>query len=372
MSIFSRRDVLAGVALLCAAILPSGAIAADPTPLKIGVLPYVDYQLLYVSHEKGFDKELGYDLQFTQFALEPQATRGLVRGDIDIAQGAIGSLLSQLPERPDLRVALSGALYRGFAFIIRSDSKLKTYPELFAELGDHQKALDAVIDEMIQSQLLTTESSFQGTIAGLVAEGGHNYSELNVLNFAEASQAGAAFVRGTGDIFLGGTAQTTRLMEELSGYKVLIENEQMGAPGLWYSNAYVTEAYLKDHRQQLLDLTAIWQRTVRYMNAYPDEAFAIMADKLGPQTGSVWTVEDLKNEVPRLTYFPTTEEAKTLVFDLNSPASWKAVTDFQFEQAKLLGTDLSAVNADDFIVQDEIFAEFLANPTLQAYVDAPF
>ena len=31
------------------------------TPLKVGVLPYLDYHLFYVAHEMGFDKELGYD-----------------------------------------------------------------------------------------------------------------------------------------------------------------------------------------------------------------------------------------------------------------------------------------------------------------------
>ena len=67
------------------------------TPLKVGVLPYLDYHLFYVAHEMGFDKELGYDMSFTKFPLEPNETQSLARGDIDIAQGAIGSLVSQLP-----------------------------------------------------------------------------------------------------------------------------------------------------------------------------------------------------------------------------------------------------------------------------------
>lgn len=363
------------LALIMVSLLlaPTASTAqSNLTELNIGVLPYLDYQILYVADEMGFDSELGYEFSFTQFPLEPNETRALVRGDIDIAQGAIGSLVSQLPARPDLRVVVSGAQYKGFAFIIRKDSDIKTYSELFAELGDHQQALEAVVDQMIGRELLTTESSYRATIAGLAAEGGHAYDELKVQNFAEATQAATAFIRGTGDIYLGAVAQTERLINQMDGYEILIQNEEMGAPGLWYSNIYVTDAYLQENRRQLVELTAIWQRTVRYMNEHTDEAYAIILEHLNPQTAGAMTVEDLKNQIPRTTFFPTTEEAAELVFDESSPSSWRALVNYQFEQAEILGTDLSNVSADDFIAQDEIFAEFLADDALQAFVNAPF
>lgn len=348
------------------------ATDGDLTPLRVGVLPYLDYHLFHVAHEMGFDKELGYDMSFTKYPLEPNETQSLARGDIDIAQGAIGSLVSQLPSQQNLRVFLSLSQYKGFAFVVREDSGLKTYKEYLDELGDADEAREAVVAEMVGKSLLTTESSYQATIAGLMDEGGKNYSDLNVQNFAEASQGAAAFIQGTGDIYLGAVAQTVKLVDQMDGYEVLIQDEEMGAPGLWYSNAYVTQDYLDEHRQQLVDVTAIWYRTTRYVGENPDEAYAIILKTLNPDTASNMTVDDLKSQIPETTYFPTAEEAQELTFNDDAELSWKRLTDYQFEQAEALGTDLNGITPDEFIVQDEIFDEFMADEKLQDYVNAAF
>lgn len=379
-----HRVVRAAVGVIAAAALAvglgacaspaggSGSGDSDLTPLKVGVLPYLDYHLFYVAHEMGFDKELGYDMSFTKYPLEPNETQSLVRGDIDIAQGAIGSLVSQLPAQPDLRVFLSLSQYKGFAFVVREDSGMKTYADFLDELGDPEEAREAVVEQMVGKSLLTTESSYRATIAGLMDEGGKTYDDLNVQNFAEASQGAAAFIQGTGDIYLGAVAQTVRLVDQMDGYEILIQDEEMGAPGLWYSNAYVTQDYLDENRQQLVDITAIWYRTMRYVAEYPDEAYQIILKTLNPATASNLTVDDLKNQIPTTTYFPTAEEAAELTFNDASDLSWKALTDYQFAQAEALGTDLSGVTPDEFIVQDEIFDEFMADKQLQDYVNAPF
>ena len=362
---------LAAASIVALSLAPVSVHAETNIPVKVGVLPYLDYQLFYVAHEKGFDHQLGYDLSFTTFPLEPNETRALIRGDIDIGQGAIGSLISQLPARPDLRVVMSGAQYKGFAFIVRKDSALKSFDELNKTLNNEEAARKAVVEEMAGKSLLTTESSYRATIAGLMSEGGKNYSDLKVQNYAEAAQAATAFIRGTGDIYLGAVAQTIKLVDQM-GYKVLIQNQQMGAPGLWYSNAYVTQDYLDKHEKLLVDFTAIFQRAVRFTTEKPDEAYPIILKYLNPQTGGSATVDDLKNQIPRTTYFPTTEEAKSMVYSANSEANWKHLVDYQYVQAKALGTDLSKVSGDQFVVQDKIFNKFLSDADLQKYVAAPF
>jgi len=225
---------------------------------------------------------------------------------------------------------------------------------------------------MVGKSLLTTESSYRATIAGLMDEGGKNYDDLNVQNFAEASQGAAAFIQGTGDIYLGAVAQTVKLVDQMEGYEVLIQDEEMGAPGLWYSNAYVTQGYLDENYQQLIDVTAIWYRTARYVAENPDEAYPIILKTLNPDTASNLTVDDLKSQIPDTTYFPTAEEAQELTFNDDTEMSWKKLTDYQFEQAEALGTDLSGITSDEFIVQDEIFDEFMADDKLQDYVNADF
>lgn len=340
--------------------------------LKVGVLPYLDYHAFGVAHEMGFDKELGYNLKFTSYPLEPNETKSLVRGDINIGQGAIGSLVPQLQAQPNLRVFLSLSQYKGFAFVVRDQDGFKTYEELLAELGDPDKARTAVIDQMKGKKLVTTASSYKATIAGLMEEGGADVSDLDLADFQEAAQGAAAFIRGEGDIYLGAVAQTVKLIKQLKGYEVLIQNEAMGAPGLWYSNAYVTDDYLKSHRQELVDLSAIWYRTMRYMREQPDAAYKTVLKTLNPATASNLTIDDLKSQIPETTFFPTAEEAASLTYADDSELNWKALTTYQFDQASKLGTKLDKVTPDDFVVQQQIFDEFMKDQKLQDYVNADF
>ena len=104
----------------------------------------------------------------------------------------------------------------------------------------------------------------------------------------------------------------------------------------------------------------------------PDEAYPIILKTLNPDTASNLTVDDLKSQIPDTTYFPTAEEAQELTFNDDTEMSWKKLTDYQFEQAEALGTDLSGITSDEFIVQDEIFDEFMADDKLQDYVNADF
>jgi ABC-type nitrate/sulfonate/bicarbonate transport system substrate-binding protein len=373
----SRWLVAAVVGMLASTALGacgsgSSSGASSLKDLNVGVLPYLDYHAFHVAHEKGFDKDLGYNLKFTQFPLEPSETKALVRGDIDIAQGAIGSLVPQLQSQPNLRVFLSLSQYKGFAFVVRDKDHFTTYKEHLDKLGDPGAARKAVIDQMKGKRLVTTASSYKATIAGLMSEGGADIKDLNVVDFQEAAQGAAAFIRGEGDIYLGAVAQTVKLVEQMAGYKVLIQNEAMGAPGLWYSNAYVTDDYLKSHRQQLLDLTAIWYRTMNYMQAKPDDAYKIVLKTLNPATASNLTVDDLKNQIPKTTYFPTAKEAADLTYAKDSALNWRSLTGYQFQQASQLGTPVGKVTPDEFIVQEQIFDEFMKDKKLQDYVNASF
>lgn len=339
--------------------------------LKVGVLPYLDYQAWYVAHEQGFDKDLGYNLEFTKFPLEPNETKSLARGDIQIGQGAIGSLIPQLPSQKDLKVFLSLSQYKGFAFLVRKEDGFKTYEEELARLKDPAAARQSVVAQFKSKDLVTTASSYKATISALLTENGSSLDDIKLSNFQEAAQGAAAFIRGTGDIYLGAVAQTVRLLKE-PDYEVLIKDAEMGPPGLWYSNAYVTDSYLQKNRQQLLDLTAIWYRTMRYMQEATDAAYESILKELNPATASNLTVADLKDQIPAFTEFPTAEQATKLTYGAESPAYWKTMTEYLFEQNQKLGTELDGITAESFVVQEELFNEFMKDAKLQDYVAKPF
>jgi NitT/TauT family transport system substrate-binding protein len=340
--------------------------------LKIGVLPYLDYQPFYLAKEQGFDKDLGYDLEFTKFPLEPDQTKVLARGDIDVGQGAIGSLIPQLPSQKDLKVVLNLSQYKGFAFVVRKDGNLKSYQEMLAANGgDGAAARKGTVEQFRGKEVVTTASSYKATIDGLLTENGLSSNDIKMTNFQDAAQGAAAFLRGTGDIYLGAVAQTVRLLKE-PDYEVMIKDAEMGPPGVWTSNAYVTESYLQANRQQLLDLTAIWYRTVRYMREQPDKAYEQILKYLNPATASNLTVEDLKNQIPTFTEFPTAAETEDLVYGADSTTNWQRMTSYLLEQNARGGADLQGVSPKQFVVEEELFDEFMKNAKLQDYVSKPF
>jgi ABC-type nitrate/sulfonate/bicarbonate transport system substrate-binding protein len=350
----------------------AGTGSGEVKTLKVGVLPYLDYQAFYLAKEQGFDKELGYNLEFTKFPLEPNETKALARGDIQIGQGAIGSLIPQLPAQKDLKVFLSLSQYKGFAFVVRKKDGFKTFEdELAAHNGDADAARKAIVSQFKGKDVVTTASSYKATIAALLGENDSSLKDIKLTNFQEASQGAAAFIRGTGDIYLGAVAQTVRLLK-MPEYQVFIKDAEMGPPGLWYSNAYVTDKYLQENRQQLLELTAIWYRTMRYMKEDTDKAYEQILKFLNPATASNMTVADLKEQIPAFTEFPTVDEAKKLTFATDSAANWKPMTEYLFEQNAKLGTKLDGITPEQFVVQEELFNEFLADKKLQEYVNKPF
>lgn len=350
----------------------SAAETEEAKSLTIGVLPFLDYQPWYVAHELGLDKELGYDFQFKEFPLEPSEVQAMVRGDVQIGQGAIGSIIPLLPERPDLRVMLSESQFRGFAFVARK-GKYKNYEEFFEELGNPKAARTATIKQFKGQNLVTIESSFKATIAATLEEAGLSYDDIDVTNFDESATAAVAFIRGEGDLFMGGLPETVKLVKEHPDeYEVVIGAEDMGPPGLWFSNAFVTEEYLQQNREQLLDLTAIWYRTMRYIKEQPAKTYPILVRELNKQSSEELKQADIEDLVPDFTYFPTSEEAKEKTYSPSSTGYWKKAAEYLVAANETQGTvDKGSVDVNTFVVQEELFNEFLEDEELVDYVNAP-
>ncbi|MBS1881945.1 MAG: ABC transporter substrate-binding protein [Actinobacteria bacterium] len=350
----------------------SSSEGGETQSVTLGVLPFLDYQPWYVAHELGLDKELGYDLQFKQFPLEPNEVQAMVRGEVQIGQGAIGSVIPLLPERPDLRVFLNLTQFKGFAFVVRKGA-YENYEEFAKELGNEKAARTATMKQFEGQDVVTIESSFKATIAAALEEAGLTYSDIKVTNFSESAAAAIAFIRGEGDIFMGGLPETVKLVKEHpEEYEILIGAEHMGPPGLWFSNAFVTESYLKENREQLLALTAIWYRTMRYLKEDKAKTYPILAAELNKASSGELSTAEIENLVPDFTYFPTSEEAKEKIYTPSSPSYWKTGTEYLVASNEKQKTiEPGSVSVEEFVVQEELFNEFLKDKKLVDYVNAP-
>lgn len=346
--------------------------STEPTSLTVGVLPFLDYQPWYVASALGLDKEQGIELQFKTFPLEPNEILAVARGDIQIGQGAIGSLIPAIPQRDDLRIFLSEAQFKGFAFVGRS-GEIKTFDDFVNEGMSADDAQMATIQQFKGKEIVTIKSSFGATINATLEEADLKPNDVTILNFQDSPSAAVTYIRGTGDIFMGGLPETVKLLKQSGDkYLTVIGAEDMGPAGLWYSNAYVTQGYLDENREQLVKLSAVWYRAMRYIREQPDETYPIMVEKLNAQGGSGLTVADVKELIPEFTFFPTSDEAAALTYDSASTAYWKVLTDYLIPQNEKSGTiPVGSVDADVIIVQEQLFGELQANTALMDWINSP-
>ena len=378
---------LTALVLLAAAVLAVGAAgcgssdtssstasptSSEPTKLTLGVLPFLDYQPWYVASDLGLDKEQGLELQFKTFPLEPNEVLAVARGDIQIGQGAIGSLIPALPQRPDLRIFLSEAQFKGFAFVGRS-GEIKTFDDFVNEGMSAADAQAATIQQFKGKEIVTIKSSFGATIDATLAEAGLKPSDVKILNFQDSPSAAVTYIRGTGDIFMGGLPETVKLLKQSGDkYVTVIGAQDMGPAGLWYSNAYVTQDYLDANHDQLVKLAAVWYRAMRYLQEQPDETYPIMVKELNAQGGSGLTVADVKELIPQFTYFPTLDEAGSLTYEPSSTGYWKTTADYLIASNEKSGTiEAGSVNADTIIVQEQLFRDLQADTALMDWINSP-
>lgn len=350
----------------------SSSTSTAPTKLVVGVLPFLDYQPWYVASALGLDKQQGFELEFKTFPLEPNEILALARGDLQIAQGAIGSLIPQIPQREDLRVFLSEAQFKGFAFVGR-EGQIKTFDDFVSEGMSAADAQKATVQQFKGKQIVTIKSSFGATIDATLELAGVQPSDVKILSFQDSPGAAVTYLRGTGDIFMGGLPETVKLLKHSGGkYVTVIGAQDMGPAGLWYSNAYVTQAFLDEQHDQLVKLSAVWYRTMRYLKEQPDKAYPIMVDKLNAQGASGVTLADVKELIPAFAYFPTLDEAATLTYDPASPGYWKTLADYliaQNEKSKTIPA--GSVVADTIIIQEQIFDELQADSALVDWINSP-
>ena len=73
------------VALLAAAAAALSAQAAEPTPIKIGVLRIASQAPFFMGVERGYFAEAGIDAELVFFDAAVPATLAIASGDVDIA-----------------------------------------------------------------------------------------------------------------------------------------------------------------------------------------------------------------------------------------------------------------------------------------------
>lgn len=82
-----RTALAIGLAL---ALLPASLLAAEPTKVRLGLLPLALHQLpVMVANDKGFYEQERLDVELTIFKGGSEVAPALINGNIDVAQGVV-------------------------------------------------------------------------------------------------------------------------------------------------------------------------------------------------------------------------------------------------------------------------------------------
>ncbi len=354
-----------------------GAMATQELKVvRMGVLPYFDYQPFVGAHAIGLDKELGIDLNLIPFPNENSGIRALVNNSIDICEGSVNVIPNIIPQTPELRVFLNITQFKGFVVVGRKQDvaggSLKTFDTLLQETGSFESAQREVFAQMKGKTFCLNRASYEGITSAMLENADLTLNDVRILDFADDAKAAAAFLRGEGDFYYGSLPQEIRLLKE-PDYVAVAGNEAIGPAGLWFSNAFAMKDYLEGNMDTILRLAAIHYRTVRYMHEQPDKVLPAMVEFLNRTAASNLTVEDAKNLIMNFEDFATLERSKTTVYGgPDSVNYWKTSVDYYINQNVKTGNlQEGAVKAEDFVLQEQIFNMLLQNQELVDWINKP-
>ncbi len=347
---------------------PNGAKELEK--VKIGALPYFDYTLLIAAKGVGLDKEMGLDFEIIPFPLENVAVQALVNGSIDVAQGAIASFYPVWPQTPELRVFLNNDQTKAFTIIARAKSGIKSFAEMLEEHnGNYEEARKETLAQMKGKTLATLESVYLGTINSALTTGGLEKTDITVMNFANDGQANAAFQAGEADLYMGGMNNTLLLLEKPDEYIALAMGDQLGIGGFWLSGSGTTEKFLTERKDTVLKLMAVHYRAAELLKKEPEKFVPHQLDYLREHASSDLTLKQGIVAMQEMVDFQTLDASKETIYNKESPLYWKNYADYYLQQNYESGAiPRGSIDLDKFVVQENLFFEFLEHSDLVDYV----
>jgi NitT/TauT family transport system substrate-binding protein len=129
-------SVLATFLTACAGLLCAGLAAAQPIPVRIGVIPVIGAAPIFVANGEGWLKEAGLNPTFTTFESGPNMIQALASGTIDVYVAGIAPLAVARTKGIDVRVVAATAIEE---MVFVAGPKLAPY---FANGADKAKAFE--------------------------------------------------------------------------------------------------------------------------------------------------------------------------------------------------------------------------------------
>jgi ABC-type nitrate/sulfonate/bicarbonate transport system substrate-binding protein len=364
--------VLALVALIATAQATSKtsreAVGAQTTPVKMAIGPYLDYIPWIIAGELGVDEEFGLDISTVTLQTPQLAGPQLRRGDLDVAYSCQACNFPILKQIPDLRDWLITNQFKGFAVIGRK-GKTQTY-EQFAKGSSQLAARRSTLRQFIGREFVMVTANFRALLEGAMKEVGLDPAQVKIVDFADDSKAALAYIRGTGDYYIGSLPQETKMLQDYPDRFIKVGgHEILGPGGLWYSTAIALQGWLDENRETALKLLGVWYRTMRYLREQPNTTVPLMTKLINERVAAKFKPETVRFLITNLIAFNTLKEAQATTFNSKSTAYHiRSVNHYAKGNAKVLPADYTARK---YFVEDTWFKRFAARKDLVALVNRP-
>lgn len=343
------------VVLVCSiTVLPVGA-QEELVKVRYGVSPFQDTLLPVLGEEMGWYEEEGLDVEFVVLGWT-EVQEALAAGEVDVAINNETSVIATNQNFNFVYWYGFNIFTEGAALMGRPE--YKTADELEAEGMTREEAIQAAVEQLVGKSVVTTGNTDMeqavlsaATNAGLVAGTDFTIIDLN------PDEGLAAFLSGTGDFYLGGLAQRTRLTAE--GMKPIVTGAELAPPPI--NGIITTPAYAAENQDVLVKLLHVWFRIVNYVEENTEEGGQVILDILNEQTGSNMTIENFTTFWQNYEHYPLNpEQIERDILSEDGYAYWRNrwdVTNTYF--VEVTGTLDEPVDPEGVFLMEEAHAAYL-------------
>ena len=340
------------------------------TKVRIGVPPYSMYQIFYAAKDLGIAKEFGLELEIREFTATLPAVQALIRDDLDISGNCIAEHLVALKGAPMVKSFSTVGFFKGFIFVGRKD-KIKPISELTKEMGP-EKAKEYRLNEFKGKEFAIIPQR-KPLILDAIAQVGLTADDVKFLQFADDQKAATAFIKGSGDFYIGSLPQEERLLKMSDQFVNAGGSEVLGPGGLWYDTMVTTDKFIIGKRETALRTIAMLYRAIRLWDQDPMKIAEPAAKALGRMTGGDFPVQDYINFQTIYDDFLSIEEAKNGFYNSESPLYWKLPVEYYMKMALEQGDlDKQIVPEEYYGESEKLFNELLGRQDLMDLINAPF
>lgn len=335
---------------------PKATACSSYTNLKIATTPYQDSLVMALGQKFGWYRKACLNVSFVNTAWE-NVMSTLASGTVNTAwYNTTGVVSTYHIDRSLVYLYAWDIFDQGAAMMARPADHLKTYAQYKASGMSEEAAIHAVVNELKGKTVIVSVGSDTGEdLVNFLRQNGKPMSWVHVLNLGQ-NPGLEAFLRGTGDAYIGGIPQRQTLVN--NHYQTLVAGSQLTPAPL---NGFVTtRAFWNANKQAYLALMHVTYMEIRYTQAHTEQVGAYVSKLYNQQTGGSLTTADFVDFWQHWEHYPlNAAQAQKYILSPSGFGSWQRIWNSDNDYL---------VNVEHSLSSKVPYSAFLGNTFQKMYV----